>query len=36
MESAQAIGEQARRMSALVSNLLEMARIESGEVTLRR
>jgi two-component system sensor histidine kinase KdpD len=35
-ESAQAIADEARRMSALVNNLLEMARIESGEVKLRR
>jgi two-component system sensor histidine kinase KdpD len=35
-ESAQAIADEARRMSALVNNLLEMARIESGEVRLRR
>ena len=31
-----AIAGEARRMSALVNNLLEMARIESGEVKLRR
>jgi two-component system sensor histidine kinase KdpD len=36
LESAHAIAEEARRMGALVSNLLEMARIESGEVKLRR
>ncbi|MEO8752277.1 MAG: two-component system sensor histidine kinase KdpD [Casimicrobiaceae bacterium] len=36
LESAQAIADQARRMGALVSNLLEMARIESGEFKLRR
>ena len=35
-EAAEAIAEEARRMSALVNNLLEMARIESGEVELRR
>ena len=35
-EAAQAIADEARRMSALVNNLLEMARIESGEVKLRR
>jgi two-component system sensor histidine kinase KdpD len=35
-ETAQAIAEQARRMSALVNNLLDMARIQSGEVKLRR
>jgi two-component system sensor histidine kinase KdpD len=33
-ETAQAIQEEARRMSALVTNLLDMARIESGEVKL--
>ena len=35
-ESALAIADEARRMGALVNNLLEMARIESGEVKLRR
>lgn len=35
-ETAMAIADEARRMSALVGNLLEMARIESGEVKLRR
>jgi len=35
-ETARAITEQARRMTALVNNLLDMARIESGEVRLRR
>jgi two-component system sensor histidine kinase KdpD len=35
LESANAIAEEARRMGALVSNLLEMARIESGAVKLR-
>jgi two-component system, OmpR family, sensor histidine kinase KdpD len=35
-DAAQAIADEARRMSALVNNLLEMARIESGEVKLRR
>ena len=35
-EAALAIADEARRMSALVNNLLEMARIESGEVKLRR
>jgi two-component system sensor histidine kinase KdpD len=35
LESASAIADEARRMGALVSNLLEMARIESGEVKLR-
>jgi len=34
--AARAIADEARRMSALVNNLLEMARIESGEVKLRR
>jgi two-component system sensor histidine kinase KdpD len=34
METAEAIQDEARRMSTLVSNLLDMARIESGEVTL--
>jgi two-component system sensor histidine kinase KdpD len=34
LETAQAIQEEARRMSTMVSNLLDMARIESGEVTL--
>jgi two-component system sensor histidine kinase KdpD len=33
-EHAKAIQEEARRMSTLVSNLLDMARIESGEVKL--
>ncbi len=33
-EVAEAIQDEARRMSALVTNLLDMARIESGEVTL--
>jgi two-component system sensor histidine kinase KdpD len=36
LESAHAIAAEARRMGALVNNLLEMARIESGEVKLRR
>ncbi|MEO8975081.1 MAG: two-component system sensor histidine kinase KdpD [Casimicrobiaceae bacterium] len=36
LEAAQAIADEARRMGALVTNLLEMARIESGEVKLRR
>jgi two-component system sensor histidine kinase KdpD len=35
-DTARAIAEQARRMSSLVNNLLDMARIESGEVKLRR
>src|SRR5277367_405459 len=34
LESAEAIQDEARRMSTLVSNLLDMARIESGEVKL--
>ena len=34
IETAGAIQEEARRMSALVGNLLDMARIESGEVNL--
>jgi two-component system, OmpR family, sensor histidine kinase KdpD len=34
METADAIQDEARRMSTLVSNLLDMARIESGEVAL--
>jgi two-component system sensor histidine kinase KdpD len=36
LESTRAIVAEARRMSALVNNLLEMARIESGDVRLRR
>ncbi len=36
LDTAHAIAGEARRMSALVNNLLEMARIESGEVKLRR
>ena len=35
-DTARAIVEQARRMNALVNNLLDMARIQSGEVKLRR
>jgi two-component system sensor histidine kinase KdpD len=34
LETAHAIKDEARRMSALVTNLLDMARIESGEVQL--
>jgi two-component system, OmpR family, sensor histidine kinase KdpD len=34
LESAEAIQDEARRMSTLVSNLLDMARIESGAVKL--
>ena len=33
-ETAEAIQDEARRMSTMVSNLLDMARIESGEVKL--
>ncbi len=36
LETTQAIAEEARRMNALVNNLLDMARIQSGEVKLRR
>ena len=35
-EMTRAIVEQARRMNALVNNLLDMARIQSGDVELRR
>ncbi len=34
-DTAQAIAEEARRMNALVNNLLDMARIGSGDVKLR-
>jgi len=34
LDSTEAIQDEARRMSTLVSNLLDMARIESGEVKL--
>jgi two-component system sensor histidine kinase KdpD len=34
LETAEAIQDEARRMVTLVSNLLDMARIESGKVTL--
>jgi two-component system sensor histidine kinase KdpD len=34
LETAAAIQDEARRMSTLVGNLLDMARIESGEVKL--
>jgi len=36
LETSQAIADEARRMNALVENLLDMARIQSGEVKLRR
>ena len=36
LETAAAIADEARRMNALVNNLLDMARIQSGEVKLRR
>jgi two-component system sensor histidine kinase KdpD len=36
LDIALAIAQEARRMSALVGNLLDMARIESGEVKLRK
>jgi two-component system, OmpR family, sensor histidine kinase KdpD len=36
LDTAHAIAGEARRMGALVNNLLEMARIESGDVKLRR
>ena len=35
-DTARAIAEEARRMNELVNNLLDMARIESGDVKLRR
>ena len=35
-ETAHAIAEEARRLIALVNNLLDMARIQSGEVQLQR
>jgi len=35
-ETAQAIAEEGRRMSALVENLLDMARLQTGEVKLRK
>jgi two-component system sensor histidine kinase KdpD len=34
-EAARALAEQARELNALVNNLLEMARLQSGEVNLR-
>ncbi len=36
LDTTRAITDEARRMSALVNNLLEMARIQSGEVRLNR
>jgi two-component system sensor histidine kinase KdpD len=36
LEVAQAITDEARRMNALVNNLLEMARIQSGDVKINR
>lgn len=36
LETAQALREQADRMAGLMGNLLEMARLNSGRVTLRR
>ena len=36
LDIASAIASEARRMGSLVSNLLDMARIESGEVKLRK
>jgi Osmosensitive K+ channel histidine kinase len=35
-DTARAIAEEARRMNEMVNNLLDMARIESGDVKLRR
>ena len=35
-DSAASIGREARELSALVTNLLEMARLESGQVDLRK
>jgi two-component system sensor histidine kinase KdpD len=35
-ETAQAIADEGRRMSALVENLLDMARLQTGEVKLRK
>ncbi len=35
-ETAQAISDEARQLSALVNNLLDMARLQSGAVTLRK
>lgn len=36
LETAQALHEQAERMASLVGNLLDMARLNAGNVTLRR
>ena len=36
LETAQALHEQAARMASLVGNLLDMARLNAGKVTLRR
>ena len=36
LETAQALHEQAARLAGLVANLLDMARLNAGEVTLRR
>ena len=36
LETARAIGNEARRMNAMVGNLLDMARLQSGAVQLRR
>lgn len=36
LETAQALHEQAARLAGLVSNLLDMARLNAGEVSLRR
>lgn len=36
LETAQAMHEQAARLASLVSNLLDMARLNAGKVTLRR
>lgn len=36
LETAQALHEQATRLAGLVGNLLDMARLNAGEVTLRR
>ena len=36
LETARAIGAEARRMNAMVNNLLDMARLQSGAVQLKR